>query len=94
MTRINHLPLVFPGVLFLACAAANESFDENPATGETETATEQEIEEMVVIGRVETSHEPIGVYMDAETLAGIPGIHDDPLHAIGTLPGVAVTNDF
>ena len=94
MTRINHLPLVFPGVLFLACAAANESFDENPATGETEAATEQEIEEMVVIGRVETSHEPIGVYMDAETLAGIPGIHDDPLHAIGTLPGVAVTNDF
>ena len=51
-------------------------------------------EELVVIGVPLEDQDPVGIHMDAETLAGIPGVNDDPLSALATLPGVAVNNDF
>ena len=51
-------------------------------------------EELVVIGAPLRDQDPVGLHMDAETLAGIPGVNDDPLSAVSTLPGVAVNNDF
>ena len=51
-------------------------------------------EELVVVGVPLEDQDPVGIHMDAETLAGIPGVNDDPLSALATLPGVAVNNDF
>ena len=51
-------------------------------------------EQLLVVGARLKNQDPVAVYMDAETLAGIPGVNDDPLSALATLPGVAVNNDF
>ena len=63
--------------------------DELPGTVE-----EAPVEQIVVVGLPARDHGVSGIHMDAETLAGIPGAHDDPLSALPTLPGVAVNNDF
>ena len=67
------------------------------ATDDAEPAAEAEAEadeEMVVVGTPLRDQGLAGIHMDSETLAGIPGINDDPLSALPTLPGVAVNNDF
>ena len=51
-------------------------------------------EQVVVVGTPVREQGLLGIHMDSETLAGIPGTNDDPLSALPTLPGVAVNNDF
>ena len=68
--------------------AASDSEEE-----ETEPLPEAD-EDMHVVGTRPVERGPLAIEMDAETLAGIPGVHDDPLSALVTLPGVAVNNDF
>lgn len=65
-----------------------------PGDAEDTSPTTQAEEELVVVGVPLKDQDPVGIHMDAETLAGIPGVNDDPLSALATLPGVAVNNDF
>ena len=72
-----------PGI---ADAMRRDADDASPAM--------QADEELVVVGVPLEDQDPVGIHMDADTLAGIPGVNDDPLSALATLPGVAVNNDF
>ncbi len=51
-------------------------------------------EEVLIVGARIRNQDSVGIHMDAEALKGIPGVNDDPLSALPTLPGVAVNNDF
>ena len=51
-------------------------------------------EELLIVGARIRNQDSVGIHMDAEALKGIPGVNDDPLSALPTLPGVAVNNDF
>ena len=51
-------------------------------------------EEVLIVGTRIRHQDPVGIHMDSETLKGLPGVNDDPLAAVATLPGVAVNNDF
>lgn len=70
----------------------------NVSASDTETESQSDkhtVEEQVVVtGRKEDSAEPIEIFMDAESLSGIPGVQDDPIKAIAMLPGIATNNDF
>ena len=77
------------GLLALAAAGAERQDSEDDAT-----SLARADEELVVVGVPLKDQDPVGIHMDAETLAGIPGVNDDPLSALTTLPGVAVNNDF
>ena len=64
---------------------AQEADDAAPSLSDVET--------VLVEGRKMT-REPLSIYIDSETLQGIPGTNDDPLQALITLPGTAVNDDF
>ena len=51
-------------------------------------------EELAVVATRPSERSLLSFEMDAETLSGIPGVNDDPLSALITLPGVAVNDDF
>lgn len=51
-------------------------------------------EEVRVVVKREPRRSLLAIEMDSETLAGIPGINNDPLSALTALPGVAVNDDF
>ena len=72
-------------------AAAAENEDRPMDTSDTVPAADEEVR---VVAKQEPKRSPLAIEMDSETLAGIPGINDDPLSALTTLPGVAVNDDF
>lgn len=80
-------------------AAGSEPGDEADAPADVRSEDAQGArggtdEQMLVVGRPVRDQGLLGIHMDSETLAGIPGTNDDPLSALPTLPGVAVNNDF
>ncbi|MEM9057398.1 MAG: TonB-dependent receptor, partial [Pseudomonadota bacterium] len=77
------------GALLLSATASGQTAGE-----EGEQADSDEAMENIVVRGYKLPETPLGVYLDTEMLTGIPGINDDPLRALITLPGVAVNNDF
>ena len=76
-------------VILVGAAAAQD--ERSPMDDNAEPVAD---EELSVVGTRPQERSLLGVEMDAETLAGIPGVNDDPLSALVTLPGVAVNDDF
>lgn len=88
MTAARGRPACLVGLIAVAAAGAEERAED--ATEEVATADE----EVRVVAPRTQARSLLAVEMDSETLAGIPGINDDPLSALATLPGVAVNDDF
>ncbi|MEL7448016.1 MAG: TonB-dependent receptor [Pseudomonadota bacterium] len=81
----------------LACAVAASLagwLSAGALAAEQDSAVDDEDMENIVVTGSKLPETPLGLYLDAEMLTGIPGVNDDPLQAIITLPGVAVNNDF
>ena len=74
--------------------AALVAASEAPSDPDDADSLPEAEEEVLVIAPLPEERGPLAIEMDAETLAGIPGVNDDPLSALVTLPGVAVNNDF
>lgn len=69
---------------------AEDDKDATTSSDPAGTATE----EIIVVAAPVRDQDQLTIHMDAETLQRVPGVNDDPLSVLATLPGVAVNNDI